>query len=499
MTGFKIWTICIVVFASAFSVTSITNQCNADEPKQTQRKPNIVFVMADDLAWADVGYNGAEFYETPNIDALCKSGMKFSAAYPGAANCMPSRSCIISGMYTTRTKMWTPGKVSKGNSRFMRLLVPNQQNRLGDGTIPTKGDLDPSVVSLAHMLKQADYKTLHLGKWHLGRDGLGFDRNDIDGCGAGLEMDHKFYGDEDVAQWLTDAAVDYIEDNKDGSQPFFIYLNHFDVHVPINARDAVVQKYRKKLASKKWTRNWDPVYSAMVEAVDTSVGRVWKSINDNGLAEDTLLIFTSDNGGHGPVTWNAPLKGSKGSFYEGGILTPLCMSWPGKIKPGTVCDTLVTGVDYMPTFADLAGVSPPTTQQLDGVSIVPLMKGQPIAERAVYWHYPLYLDGRVHTKPIYGTDRMHWRTTPCSLIRKGDWKLIHFFETNTTELYNLKSDPGEQNDLAAEDTEKLSELLSLLQKWQVENDANIPRTLNPDFDPNASPTPKKGSGAEKAR
>lgn len=499
MRRLNTWTICMAVLVNTFCVSRVTNQCDADEPSNTQRKPNIVFIMADDLAWADVGYNGAEFYETPNIDALCKSGMEFSSAYPGAANCMPSRACIISGMYTSRTKMWTPGKVSKGNPRFMRLLVPNEENRPGDGSIPTRGSLDPSVVSLAHVLKQGDYKTLYLGKWHLGREsGLGFDRNDVDGRGAGLDQDQKFYGDKDVAQWLTDAAVKYIGDNKDETKPFFIYMNHFDVHIPINARDAVVEKYRKKLASKKWSRDWDPVYSAMVEAVDKSVGRVWKSIQDAGLAEDTVLIFTSDNGGHGPATWNAPLKGSKGSFYEGGIRTPLCISWPGKIKPGTVCSTPVTGVDYMPTFADLAGVDPPTTQKVDGVSIVPLMMGQPIAERAVYWHYPLYLNGRVRTKPIFGTERMHWRTTPCSVIRKGDWKLIQFFETNTTELYDLSQDPGEQYDLATENAEKADELLSQLKTWQTENDANIPETLNPDFDPqNVARTNRKQTSRAK--
>lgn len=484
MRRVETWTTCIAVFVGAFSVGDAINQCSAGESTHTPRRPNIVFIMADDLAWADVGYNGAEFYETPNIDALCKSGMEFTSAYPGAANCMPSRACIMSGMYTPRTKMWTPGRVSKGDPRFMRFLTPNQLNRRGDGRIPTKGSLDPSVVSLAHMLKQADYKTLHLGKWHLGRENsLGFDRNDVNGLGAGLAMDQKFYGNKDVAKWLTDAAVKFIADNKDDAKPFFVYLNHYDVHVPLNARDAVVHKYRRKLADRKWSRDWDPVYSAMVEAVDRSVGRVWQSLKDNGLAENTLLVFTSDNGGHGPATWNAPLKGSKGSFYEGGIRTPLCMTWPREINPGTVCHTPVTGVDYMPTFADLAGVPPPTTQKLDGVSIAPLMRGQPIAERAIYWHYPLYLSGRVQTKPIFGTDRMYWRTTPCSVVRKGDWKLIQFFETNTTELYNLKQDPGEQRDLATDHGDKHDELLSLLKKWQTDSDADIPESLNPDFDP----------------
>jgi len=286
------------ILATCFTllIALSANQCNPDEPA-AQRKPNIVFIMADDLAWADVGYNGAEFYETPSIDALCRSGMEFSNAYPGAANCAPSRACIMSGMYTARSKIWTPGMVSKGEPRYMKLLVPNIENKAGDGSIPTKNKLDKSVTSLAQMLKQADYKTLHLGKWHLNpRDGLGFDRNDVDGRGAGLEMDHKFYGHEDVAEWLTDAAVQYIEENKNGNNPFFIYMNHFDVHVPINARDAVAKKYRKKLASKQWSRNWDPVYAAMVEAVDTSVGRVWQALEESGIEENTLLIFTSDNG-----------------------------------------------------------------------------------------------------------------------------------------------------------------------------------------------------------
>lgn len=482
--------ICCAALASAL----IFCACQADEPLPAQSKTNIVFIMADDLAWADVGYNGAEFYETPNIDALCRSGMEFTNAYPGAANCMPSRACIMSGMYTARTKMWTPGKVSKGDPRYMKLLVPNSENRLGDGQIPTTGMLDPSVTSLAHMLKQADYKTLHLGKWHLNPgDGLGFDRNDVDGRGAGLGSDQRFYGNENVAQWLTDAAVKYIHESKDCDQPFFIYMNHFDVHIPLNARKPVVEKYRTKLVSKRWSRDWNPVYAAMIEAVDTSVGRVWQSLKENGVADNTLLIFTSDNGGSGGSTWNAPLKGSKGSFYEGGIRTPLCMSWPSRISPGTICDTPVTGVDYLPTFADVSGAPLPTTQKLDGVSIVPLMKGQKISERCVYWHYPLYLNGSEQVKPIFGTARMYWRTTPCSVVRQGNWKLIEYFETDAIELYNLETDPSELRDLATGYPEKTSELLANLKRWQVESGANLPVTLNPDFDPTAMPGTRKAN------
>ena len=254
------------------------------------KQPNIVFIMADDLGWADVGYNGAEFYETPNIDAISRSGMRFNDAYPGAANCMPSRSCIMSGMYTPRTNMWTPGTKAKGNANYMKFLVPNKSNKEGDGIFPSLSQLEPSVVSVAETLKKAGYKTAHFGKWHLGADGQGFDVNDTNGKGAGLH--ERFYGNKDVAEWLTDAAVDYIGKNK--GNPFFIYLCHWDVHTPLRAKQKVVDRYKNKLASKTWSKDWNPTYSAMIEAVDTSVGRLWQALKDNGLADNTLLIFTSD-------------------------------------------------------------------------------------------------------------------------------------------------------------------------------------------------------------
>lgn len=457
------------------------------------KRPNIVFIMADDLGWADVGYNGAEFYETPNIDALSRSGMRFSDAYPGAANCMPSRSCIMTGMYTPRTHMWTPGTKSKGNANYMKFLVPNKSNKEGDDVFPSLSQLEPSVVSLAETLKKAGYKTAHFGKWHLGPDGQGFDVNSTNGKGAGL--DEKFYGNKDVAEWLTDAAVDYVGKNK--NNPFFIYLCHWDVHTPIRARQKVVNKYKKKLASKKWSRDWNPTYSAMIEAVDTSVGRLWQALKDNGIADNTLLIFTSDNGGASGSTWCEPLKGSKGAFYEGGIRVPLCMSWPGVIKPGSVCDTPVTGVDYLPTFAELAGAPLPTSQPVDGDSIVKLLHGkEALAGRAIYWHYPLYLQGTSYGQviPVHGTDRMYWRATPSSIIRKGDWKLMQFFESDKTELYNIKQDLSEKNDLAASHPEKVAELLKQMQKWQAETKAVIPTRLNPAFDPKAEKAMKKKPG-----
>ena len=454
-----------------------------------ESRPNIIFIMADDLGWADVGYNGAEFYETPHIDALCSSGMKFTSAYPGASNCMPSRACIMTGMYLPRTQMWTPGGKAKGDRSKMKFLVPRRDDKKGDGVFPSKTALEPSVISVAEVLKKAGYKTAHFGKWHLGPDGQGFDVNDTNGLGAGL--DKKFYGNIDVAENLTTATCEFIRENKES--PFFIYLCHWDVHTPIRARKAVVDKYRKKLEEGNWERDWNPTYAAMIEAVDKSVGQVRATLEESRLAENTLVMFISDNGGHSGVTWCEPLKGAKGAFYEGGIRVPACVSWPKVVEAGSDCDVPITGVDIMPTFAELAGADLPAKQPVDGRSWVPLLSGKEddLAERPVFWHYPLYLQGSGYNQviPVHGTSENHWRATPCSVIRQGDWKLIQFFESDSVQLFNLKSDLGETRDLAESNPEKADALLAKLKAWQAETKAVIPATRNPDF----------GSGKGKSR
>ena len=445
--------------------------------------PNIVFIMADDLGWSDVGYNGAEFYETPHIDALCRSGMRFDEGYPGAANCMPSRSCIVTGMYTPRTQMWTPGGRAKGNPKFMKLLVPAKASKVSESDFPSALELKPSVVSIAEVVKQAGYKTAHFGKWHLGPDGQGFDINDTNGRGAGL--DRKFYGNRDVAEWLTDAAIGFIEQNQ--KNPFFVYLCHWDVHSPHRARQSVIEKYEEKLATRTdWKHEWSPTYAAMIEAVDSSVGRVHASLQKLGLAENTLFVFTSDNGGSAGITWNEPLKGAKGAFNEGGIRVPLVMNWPGTIKAGSSCSTPVTGVDYLPTFAELAGASVPTEQPVDGASVVALLKGEKsLTSRSIFWHYPLYLQGSKYARviPVAETNHMYWRAAPCSVLRKGDWKLIQYFETNKTELFHVRQDFREVNDLSRSNPTKTAELLEELKSWQQRTGATVPTKRNPNFDP----------------
>lgn len=446
-------------------------------------RPNIIFVMADDLGWRDVGFNGAEFFETPHLDTLRKGGMNFTDAYPGASNCMPSRACIMTGTYIPRTQMWTPGGGAKGRSAYMKFLVPQRYTNKGKDAFPSKTILPGSFTSIAEVLKPAGYTSGHLGKWHLGPDPQGFDLSDS--SGKGTPITKTFYGNIDVAETLTDASLKFIEANRE--KPFFLYLCHYDVHTPIRARAAVVEKYKKKLASKEWSRQWNTTYAAMVEAVDTSVGRIQAKLKELKLEERTLFIFTSDNGGFAGATTNEPLKAAKGAFYEGGIRVPLVMTWPGVIEAGSTCATPVTGVDYLPTFAALARAELPEKQPVDGVSVVPLLKGKTLPERSIFWHYPLYLSGSGYNKPINicGTVTPYWRTTPCSVIRQGDYKLIEFFEDSRTELYNLKLDMGEQQDLAKKEPEKAAALLAELKAWQKKTEAVIPDKPNPDFNPKA--------------
>ena len=430
--------------------------------------PNIVLILADDLGWNDVGFNGAEFYETPNLDRMAREGLVFSNAYSGGPNCAPTRASLISGMYPPRHMVYTPGGKAKIDPRQMKLRVPVQQRfweRAGvTDPIPdafeVRETLDPSVVSIVEVLKQADYATARFGKWHVGPDTQGFDVSSSDGR-PGTEQKH--YSDPNVTFDLTDVGVDFIKENR--HRPFFLYLSHWDVHGPLVARRHLIAKYEEKLAA--WPRNenpYNPIYAAMVEAVDTSVGLILEAVDEFDLAEKTLVIFSSDNGGT-RVSINQPLRGVKGSLYEGGVRVPTCMRWPDVIAAGTKSPTPITSVDFLPTFAELAGVSLPARQPVDGESFAPLLKGRPALEnRAIFWHYPLYLAGRA---------------TPASAIRKGDWKLIEFFEDGRLELYNTATDISEASNLADALPEKTSELNQELIAWRDATDAVEPREPNP--------------------
>ncbi len=448
-------------------------------------KPNIIFIMADDLGWKDVGYAGAKFFETPHIDKLAEEGMRFDAAYSGGPNCAPTRACLMTGTYTPRHKIYQPGGGSKGKPEYMKYLVPVRWSKRSDELarraaeqFPIKTELPPHFMSIAETLDTAGYKTARLGKWHLGEDVQGFDLSSTDGQGS---MKDNFYGDIDVAEQLTDRALQFIEENREG--PFFLYLSHWDVHTPWRAREPVIAKYRAKLEQipEEERRNFSPVYAAMIEAVDRSVARVVAKVDELGLGEDTLIVFTSDNGGLHQVSQLEPLRGEKGSLFEAGVRIPCVMRWTNHIKAGSACETPITSVDYLPTFAGLAEAKLPTAQPVDGVDLSPLMKGQPLAERSIFWHYPLYLDGRGLKVKMADGNEYSWRGFPSGSMRRGQYKLIEYFETDTVSLYDLEKDPGEQHDLSEEMPEMTAEMRAELDAWQAATQAPIPSTLNPAY------------------
>jgi len=455
-------------------------------------KPNIVFIMADDLGWSDVAHNGAKFYETPNFDQLTADGIKFTRSYVSGPNCAPTRASLISGMYTPRHQVWTPNAKSKGAFSNMKLVVPNRDNGKGDGLFPSKTDLDPKVESLAEVMNKAGYKTAMFGKWHCGPDQQGFDIFSGDGT---TKPHKKHYGSPTVAATLTRGACDFIDKNK--KDPFFLYLAHWDVHSPHRAEKKVVAKYKEKLKNGNWDNKWNPTYAAMIEAFDKSIGQVRQAIKKAGIANNTLIIVTSDNGTIGQVA-SGPLKGAKGSLFEGGVHVATSMVWEGVTKPGSTCDTPFSSVDYMPTFAELGGAPLPKNQPVDGKSLVPLIKGKKaLKNRSIFWHYPLYLQANGKpVLPIMGTDKLYWRSTPSSMIVKGDWKLIHTYEDNAVLLYNIAEDPYEKNELSATSPEIAQVLRKELQNWVKETNAPIPSKVNSEFSAGSS---EKGGKGKKSK
>jgi len=459
---------------------------------KAKRKPNIVFVLADDLGWRDVGFHGAMFFETPNIDKLAREWMIFNQFYSGGPNCAPTRACIMTGMYSPRTKLYTPGGKSKGNPKLMRLLVPTRGNPAGDKELVSRNDsILPEHTSIAEVLKSAGYATARIGKWHLGRDTQGFD---VSSCNGKDGPGHKHYGSVTVARTITDRAVKFIEDNKD--RPFFLYVAHWDVHGPIRALKDVVAKYQKKKDGWNNTNaeKINPTYAGMIEAVDTSVARLRAKLADLGLDKNTLFVFSSDNGGT-QVTTVQPLRGGKGALFEGGIRVSTCAAWPGVVAPGSTCDVPLTSVDFMPTFAEVAGAKLPDSQPVDGESFVTLLRGgDKLTRESIFWHFPLYLQGSrsAVVKPVFGTDRPYWRGVPATVMRKGDWKLFYFYEDKSIELYNVRRDVGEKTDVAAKFPDRAAAMKTELLAWVRKTKAPTPSSVNPAFDPKAT-----GGGARR--
>lgn len=443
-----------------------------------QEKPNIVFIFIDDLGWKDVGYMGSNYYETPNIDRLAKQGMIFTNAYANAANCAPTRASLLSGQYTPRHGVFTVANPARGASKDRR-LVPIDNSR--------KIALDK--ITIAEALKPAGYMSAAIGKWHVGNDAKkeGFDFS-VNKYEIGYKQGHFNKNGAYLTDRFTNDAIDFITENK--NNPFFLYLAHDAVHTPIQAKKDLTEKYKAKDAEGCHSH---VEYAAMIESVDQSVGRINKTLEDLGLSKNTILIFFSDNGGHGKYTCQKPLRGGKGMFYEGGIRVPMFAYWPDKIKKNTTCDDPIIGTDFYTTFLELAGAKHPENYRLDGRSIVPLLKGEKSINRnGTYWHFPAYLESYDGLKED-SRDTI-FRTRPVSVVRKGDWKLLMYHEewildggrekmntNNAIELYNLTSDIEEKHNLVHSETKKRDEMLDQLLDWMTEISAPIPSIANPEY------------------
>jgi arylsulfatase A-like enzyme len=379
----------------------------------------------------------------------------------------------MSGQYTPHHGIYMVGSSNRGAAQLKRLVpIPNVQT------------LRPDIITIPEALKAGGYTTCHVGKWHLGNDpdfgphGQGYDVN-IAGSMSGMPQSYfspykmKMLSDGPEGEYLTDRlteeACGFMAAHRD--TPFFLYMSHYAVHVPLEAKQELIAKYEAKPPDGEQN---NPTYAAMIESMDQGVGRLMAVIDELGIADNTLVVFYSDNGGQLGITEQKPLRAGKGYLYEGGIRVPMIVRWPRAARVGRRCSTPVIGTDLYPTFLEAAGVRPPTGHHLSGESMVRLLAGGDTLEReAIYWHFPGYQPGSANT----------FRITPSSVVRKGPWKLTEHFEDGRLELYNLDDDIGETTDLAAVRPEKARELKALLDTWHTETEAGIPREPNPEYRP----------------
>ncbi len=438
-----------------------------------QSQPNVVLIVADDLGWKVMGSN---YYRTPNLDLLATQAMVFDHAYAGAANCAPSRAVLMSGQHPMRHGIYTVHTAFRGRSED-RALIPTETSKV----------LPDSITTLAESLQAAGYRTGIFGKWHLGENPAtqGFDTVRAGTSGrrshfAPFELPRFPEGEE--GEYLTDRivleAVQFIEQEKEN--PFFLYLPFFSIHTKLVGKPETVAKYKAVPALDGQGNNAD--YAAMVEHVDAAVGRVMASLSENGLDENTIVIFTSDNGGIAYLSRQWPLRAGKGSYYEGGIRVPMLFRWPGKIPQGK-STTPISFIDLYPTLLGLLQAQTGQGAVLQGTDLSEIVLGEkPSADqkdRALFWHFPIYLEAYNGI----GDDSRDslFRTRPGTVMRKGRWKLHEYFEFGELELYDLSQDPGERINLATLLPEKTMELHAEMKAWRKTNNAPIPTERNPDY------------------
>lgn len=439
--------------------------CTTSEAAGSKKTPpNFVVVLMDDMGWRDVGFAGNNFVETPNIDRLAKSGLVFTQSYSSAPNCAPTRACLMSGQYTPRHGIYTVVDPRQPvGSPWHKMLAAHSES-----------ELSTDVVTIAESLRDGGYATAFFGMWNLGRGRTG----PVTPGGQGFEhvvfpenigfAKDAYFDDEGnyLSDRLTDEVLKFVEKNRE--HPFFAYLPDHAPHAPFEPKPDLLKKYEQKAKRDNDSRN-NPAYAATIEAVDQNVGRIVAALAKWNLTENTVVIFTSDNGGTQQFT--APLNGAKGQLYEGGIRVPLVVSWSGLKNPGGKCDAPVTSVDLYPTLLELAGLQPPKNQILDGVSWVPALHGaESLSRSRLFWHFPCYVG----------------KAVPSSAIREGDFKLIETFEDGgKRELFDLRKDPNEEHDLSRAMPDIAAALYKTLQAWQQDTGAAIPHEANPKYDPKA--------------
>lgn len=463
--------------------------------------PNIVFILADDLGWRDLGCYGSPFYETPNLDRLAQKGMRFTDAYAAAPVCSPTRASLMTGKYPARVGVtdWIDwgGHVHPARGRVI--------------DAPYVDHLPLEERNLARALGEAGYQTWHVGKWHLGGgdylpEKQGFEVN-VGGCGQGSPGRGGYFSpwtlpglnDVDVPEgtylddYLTDRAIALIRE-RDAARPFFLNMWFYLVHTPIQGKAEQIEKYQAKARAlgldqhepleegeyfpcehKKHLRvtrrrfQSDPAYASMVQILDENVGRLLDALEAAGIADETAIVFTSDNGGlatsEGSPTCNAPLNEGKGWMYEGGNREPTIVHWPGVTQPNSICAEPITSPDFFPTLLEIAGLDPSPGQHTDGVSFAAALRGEPFERGPIFWHYP-----------HYGNQG----GTPGCAVRDGEDKLIEFFEDHRIELYNLRQDIGEQRDLSTQQARRATELRETLHEWLRQVEAKMP-VSNPDY------------------
>ncbi len=466
-------------------------------------RPNVIFILVDDFGWADVSYNGSTFYETPNIDKLAGESMQFTNGYAACPVSSPTRVSILTGKYPARIQItdWIPG--------YQNGLTPKQLSGYKMISPEFKHNMPLEEICLSEALRNSGYKTCFVGKWHCSHDSAyypqyqGFEKNiggwlkggpngnKNEGLAYYTPYNNPYLSDGPAGEFLTDRlaneSVKWMEENK--SNPFFLYLSFYAVHTPIQAKAEKVAYFKAKARRlgidtlhafstdyawhkshpnppKHWKERLlqsDPEYAALISSMDANIGKVLDKLVELELDKSTIVCFLSDNGGlstaEGSPTTNAPLRGGKGWLYEGGIREPYLIKIPGVTKPGSTSDTPVTSTDFYPTILDACNLPLLPQQHADGVNLLPVIKGSKLNRKAIYWHYPHY-GGK--------------GDSPSGAIRKGDYKLIEFFEDGRIELYNIKNDISEQNDLSRKQIRLARSLLHDLQQWRKSINAQIP-------------------------